>query len=60
MNWLLHNKEWIFSGIGVFIIALIINWLNRPPKNKKVNQRQKSGDNSVNIQIGGDFNNKKK
>ena len=29
MNWLLDNKEWVFSGIGVFLLALFAEILRR-------------------------------
>jgi plastocyanin domain-containing protein len=56
MEWILDNKEWIFSGIGVFIIGLIIAFFSRKKKNKSIKMKQKSGSNSTNTQIGGDFN----
>jgi hypothetical protein len=55
MNWLLHNKEWIFSGIGVFVLGLVITFFNKPARRRKIKQRQKSGANSTNIQVGGDY-----
>jgi len=27
LNWLLQNKEWVFSGIGVEIITILCTWL---------------------------------
>jgi len=57
MNWIFHNKEWIFSGIGVFCISLIIAFFQRNKKTKSIKQKQKSGANSTNIQIGGDYKN---
>lgn len=56
MEWITQNKEWIFSGIGVFIIGLIFA-VYKKQKFKK--NKQKSGANSTNIQIGRDFINKK-
>ncbi|WP_373330684.1 hypothetical protein [Salmonirosea aquatica] len=56
MNWIIDNKEWIFSGIGVFIIGIVITFMTRERKNKSVKMKQKSGSNSKNIQIGGDYN----
>jgi len=50
MEWLISNKEWIFSGVGVFVLGLIITYFISSNKDK---QYQKSGDNSTNIQIGG-------
>ncbi|HBE76476.1 MAG TPA: hypothetical protein DDW65_01650 [Firmicutes bacterium] len=48
MSWVLNNKEWIFSGIGVFIISLIIGLIVKQKNNIK--QSQSSGDNCTNIQ----------
>lgn len=54
MQWLLENKEWIFSGIGVFVISVIgALLLNKKSRSKQV---QKSGANSTNYQAGGDIN----
>lgn len=53
MEWIVENKNWIFSGIGVFVIGLIINSIRK--QNTK-SQIQKSGDNSINIQSGRDTN----
>lgn len=58
MDWIIENKEWIFSGIGVFILGIIINILRK--KSNKTTQRQKSGNNSTNIQIGGNVEINKK
>lgn len=33
MNFIIENKEWIFSGIGVFIIGLIYNFFFNKKKN---------------------------
>ena len=61
MNWFLNNCEWIFSGIGVFVIGLIIT-IFRKKKKKNFSQYQKSGKNSINIQASRDitFGDKKK
>jgi len=50
MNWIIENKEWVFSGIGVFILSLIISFIFK--RRGKVNMTQKSGKGSVNIQAG--------
>lgn len=52
MEWILENKEWLFSGVAIAIPLAIIGWLTSSRRNK---QTQKSGDNSTNIQIGGNF-----
>jgi len=55
LEWIMENKEWLFSGVGVaFFVALI-----RGVKNQSNKQVQKGGDGSVNIQVGGDVNIKK-
>lgn len=53
MEWIINNKEWIFSGIGLFIISLAINFF---AKKKKAKQIQKGGKGSKNYQAGGDIN----
>lgn len=52
MIWLLKNKDWIFSGIGVSIIGIFASWLFR---RNKSSQTQKAGNNSANYQAGGDI-----
>ncbi|MCY7977452.1 hypothetical protein P8843_07035 [Bacillus inaquosorum] len=49
-NWLSQNKEWVFSGAGLTVIAFVFNLFKK--KNKSGGKRfiQESGDNSVNIQ----------
>lgn len=51
MHWLLENKEWIFSGIGVFAISAIVAIFVH--KKGSIIQNQKSGNNSKNIQANG-------
>ncbi|MDL1968797.1 MAG: hypothetical protein LWW97_09700 [Deltaproteobacteria bacterium] len=38
LEWLLQNKEWLFSGIGIFIVALAINIFSSqiPPATSKL------------------------
>lgn len=55
MNWIIENKEWIFSGIGIFILTIILGLFKKRQKAKKIKMNQKSGDNSTNIQIGGNY-----
>lgn len=52
MNWIIENKEWLFSGIAITIPLTIISWLISSRGKKQV---QKGGDGSTNIQVGGDF-----
>lgn len=54
MEWVVANKEWIFSGFGIAIPLFIVGWY----LNKKIfcnKQSQKSGNNSTNIQVGKNF-----
>jgi hypothetical protein len=53
MQWLMENKEWIFSGAGIFAISVLINLFVKSKKATK--QVQKSGSNSINYQAGGDI-----
>lgn len=54
MQWVLENKEWLFSGAGIFLLSLLFGLVAR----KKVGfkQNQKSGKSSTNYQAGGDIN----
>ncbi|WP_424687935.1 hypothetical protein [Halarcobacter ebronensis] len=52
MEWILENKEWLFSGIAIAIPIAIIGWFI---SKKVIKQNQKSGDNSTNIQVGGNL-----
>mgnify|MGYP001350267401 CR=1 FL=1 len=49
LSWFINNKEWIFSGIGIFILGLFIR---RAFKNKV----QRSGKNSINLMADRDIN----
>lgn len=50
IQWLIDNKEWIFSGVGIFLLsAIAVRYKIRP------SQQQRSGRNSVNIQAGNDI-----
>ena len=48
-----ENYQWIFSGIGVLVLGRIF-MLFKKRSNKVVDQKQKSGEGSTNIQVGGD------
>ena len=52
MEWIMDNKEWVFSGVGVFILSTIITLMFRK---STVNQNQKVGNNSTGIQVGRDL-----
>lgn len=50
MEWFITNKEWLFSGAGIFLISLIIGFFIKKGVTQK--QTQKSGKNSKNYQAG--------
>lgn len=52
MEWIIENKSWLFSGIAIAIPIAIIGWIISNKTNKQV---QKGGDNSTNIQVGGNI-----
>lgn len=62
MEWIISNKEWVFSGIGVFVLSLImafITWLysrNKQQNKNHITMKQKGGKNSENYQSKGDIN----
>lgn len=50
IEYLIANKEWIFSGVGVAVLSWLLF-----RKSASSNMNQKGGDNSTNIQVGRDF-----
>ena len=50
VEWIIQNKEWLFGGIAIAVPLAIIGWFFSNGGNK---QNQKGGDNSTNIQVGG-------
>lgn len=52
MEWIIENKEWLFSGIAIAIPLSIVGWITSKRENKQV---QKGGKSSINIQVGRDF-----
>ncbi len=53
MEWIIENKDWLFSGIAIAIPLAIIGWLIHKNKSKQI---QKSGNNSTNVQVGKNIN----
>ena len=54
MQWIIDNKEWVFSGVGVFVLSLAVTLFLK--KGASTKQVQKSGKNSTNSQSAGDIN----
>lgn len=50
IEFIINNKEWIFSGVGVSVVAWILFG-----KNKSEGMTLKSGKNSKNIQLKGNL-----
>ncbi len=61
IEWLLENKEWVFSGIGVALGAAIIGFLyrSRQDSSDSTQTQVSQGNNSPNIQSGRDTHIKK-
>lgn len=57
LHWISVNKSWLFEGVGVSILIWIV-WLIRRIFGSKEgnNQKQQSGNNSINIQSGKTIN----
>lgn len=55
INWAIENKEWLFSGVGLALLAglgsIIFN-----KRHTTHTQTIKSGNNSTNMQSGRDIN----
>ena len=57
LDFIHNNYQWIFSGIGVLIVSILINLVFKgKKKRKKLNQMIISGNNSNNIQTFGNIN----
>lgn len=52
MEWIVENKDWLFSGAAIALPLAVIGWFI---SSRKAKQTQKGGDNSTNIQVGGNF-----
>jgi hypothetical protein len=56
INYLIKNKEWIFSGLGIFVIGGIISLIkiliNHHKKATPKSMKQINKDNSSGTQIG--------
>lgn len=56
LDWIINNKEWLFSGIGVVVLGGIAALIRRRKSTSTPLQKQKSGHHSSSVQIGGDIN----
>lgn len=53
LRWLVNNKEWVLSGIGVAIASALVRWLVRTRKHAAA-QTVQTISSGPGIQIGGD------
>lgn len=51
-DWIVLNKEWLFSGVAIALPLAIVGWLFSR-RAHAAGQRQRSGHNSTNVQVGG-------
>lgn len=54
LDYFVTNKEWIFSGTGIFFLTVAYNFIFKKQEQKSIN-RQISGNNSTNIQANGNI-----
>jgi len=54
IDWIIENKEWLFSGLAIAVPVAIISWIFAKRRSSKV-QSQDGGNNSTFIQAGRDI-----
>ena len=55
MNWIIENKEWLFSGISIIIIGSVIKYFSKN-KEKNItilteNKNENNNENKVDVNI---------
>ena len=51
IEWIIENKEWIFSGIGVFILTIVLSLIRRASSKNKSNRTiNMKGDKSIYVE----------
>ena len=56
-DFLISNKEWMFSGVGVAVLSLLISGiLGRAKKSNNIIQQKNITRGNLNIQMGRDVN----
>jgi len=53
--WVIDNKQWLFSGVGVVVVALMGRLIFKK-RYASSTQTIRSGDSSTNVQAGRDVN----
>ena len=57
--WIFDNKQWLFSGLGLALVAGVWRLVIKK-RDSSFTQTIRSGDNSTNVQVGGNGNIKTK
>lgn len=57
MSWIIDNKEWMFSGIGVVFLGFVFNYFRRKPVEVGAEKNIAKNLNSIEINIGERNNN---
>lgn len=52
MQWFDDNKDWLFSGIGVFVLGLVFRFV--VSRKRRAQLSQEPGGRSLKYQVGGD------
>lgn len=47
MDYIISNMEWVFSGIGVFILGGIISFIRKKSSVKPINNKYQNGNNNI-------------
>ncbi|KQA22625.1 hypothetical protein F546_17140 [Vibrio paracholerae 877-163] len=50
MDWLIENKEWVFSGVGVLVMSIIFSYFLKTYKTNGIKQSITSGKSALNVQ----------
>ena len=53
IDWLIANKEWVFSGIGVALVSIAFGFFSKKKKESESYETTLINDGNHNIQIGG-------
>lgn len=51
--WVIHNKQWLFSGAGLVVVAWLVRLIFKKTYSSST-QTIRSGDKSANVQAGRD------
>jgi|LGVF01.1.fsa_nt_gb hypothetical protein len=57
MEWLMENIGWVFSGIGVFVIALVLRFFIKKKNGDRIGLKQETTGSLVSNQAAGNINN---